>query len=165
MCTDVIRKTNTNTPKNKDTKEQKPKQQRTGDPTNLRLETPVNRRSGVKQKGRRTETAEEIDRPSQSAAGPVKRWRGTIRERGSREQDRTNSGEHSCLLKVLFRPTPLWLLVVPHVCVPQIFFCSNALIALARSLCKCLLAQLITASGANAVKGYLVPRLCAANEL
>ena len=41
-----------------------------------------------------------------------------------------------------------------------IFFCSNALIALARSLCKCLLAQLITASGANAVKGYLVRCAC-----
>ena len=40
------------------------------------------------------------------------------------------------------------------------FFCSNALIALARSLCKCLLAQLITASGANAVKGYLVRCAC-----
>ena len=37
------------------------------------------------------------------------------------------------------------------------FFCSNALIAL---LCKCLLAQLITASGANAVKGYLVRCAC-----
>ena len=36
------------------------------------------------------------------------------------------------------------------------FFCSNALIALARSLCKCLLAVLIIASGANTVKGYLV---------
>ena len=33
------------------------------------------------------------------------------------------------------------------------FFCSNALIALARSLCKCLLAQLITASGA-ALRGF-----------
>ena len=42
----------------------------------------------------------------------------------------------------------------------RIFFCSNALIALARSLCKCLLAQLITASGANAVKGYLVRCAC-----
>ena len=40
------------------------------------------------------------------------------------------------------------------------FFCSNALIALARSLCKCLLAQLITASGANAVKGYLARCAC-----
>ena len=36
------------------------------------------------------------------------------------------------------------------------FFCSNALIALARSLCKYLLAVLIIASGANTVKGYLV---------
>ena len=42
----------------------------------------------------------------------------------------------------------------------QAFFCSNALIALARSLCTCLLAQLITASGANAVKGYLVRCAC-----
>ena len=42
----------------------------------------------------------------------------------------------------------------------QSFFCSNALIALARSLCKCLLAQLITASGANAVKGYFVRCAC-----
>ena len=40
------------------------------------------------------------------------------------------------------------------------FFCSNALIALARSLCKCLLAVLITASGADAVKGYLVRCAC-----
>ena len=31
------------------------------------------------------------------------------------------------------------------------FFCSNAIIALARSLCKCLLAVLITASEAKAV--------------
>ena len=38
----------------------------------------------------------------------------------------------------------------------QDFFGSNALIALARSLCKCLLAVLIIASGANTVKGYLV---------
>ena len=37
-----------------------------------------------------------------------------------------------------------------------IFFCSNALIALARSLCKCLLAMLITASEADAVTGFLV---------
>ena len=36
------------------------------------------------------------------------------------------------------------------------FFCSNALIALARSLCKCLLAMLITASEADAVTGFLV---------
>ena len=36
------------------------------------------------------------------------------------------------------------------------FFCSNALIALARSLCKCLLAVLITASEADAVTGFLV---------
>ena len=42
----------------------------------------------------------------------------------------------------------------------RVFFCSNALIALARSLCKCLLAQLITGSGANAVKGYLVRCAC-----
>ena len=34
------------------------------------------------------------------------------------------------------------------------FFCSNALIALARSLCKCLLAVLITASEADAVAGF-----------
>ena len=37
-----------------------------------------------------------------------------------------------------------------------LFFCSNALIALARSLCKCLLAVLITASEAYAVAGFLV---------
>ena len=37
-----------------------------------------------------------------------------------------------------------------------LFFCSNALIALARSLCKCLLAVLITASEADAVTGFLV---------
>ena len=43
---------------------------------------------------------------------------------------------------------------------PGSFFCSNALIALARSLCKCLLAVLITASGADAVKGYLVRCAC-----
>ena len=36
------------------------------------------------------------------------------------------------------------------------FFCSNALIALARSLCKCLLAVLITAREADAVTGFLV---------
>ena len=36
------------------------------------------------------------------------------------------------------------------------FFCSNALIALARSLCKCLLAVLIAASEAEAVTGFLV---------
>ena len=40
------------------------------------------------------------------------------------------------------------------------FFCSNALIALARSLCKCLLAVLIIASGADTVKGYLVRCAC-----
>ena len=39
-------------------------------------------------------------------------------------------------------------------------FPLGALIALARSLCKCLLAVLITASGANAVKGYLVRCAC-----
>ena len=43
---------------------------------------------------------------------------------------------------------------------PTFFFCSNALIALARSLCKCLLAVLITASGADAVTGYLVRCAC-----
>ena len=32
-----------------------------------------------------------------------------------------------------------------------LFFCSNAIIALARSLCKCLLAVLVTASEAKAV--------------
>ena len=41
-----------------------------------------------------------------------------------------------------------------------VFFGSNALIALARSLCKCLLAVLITASGADTVKGYLVRCAC-----
>ena len=40
--------------------------------------------------------------------------------------------------------------------VEETFFCSNALIALARSLCKCLLAVLITASEADAVTGFLV---------
>ena len=34
------------------------------------------------------------------------------------------------------------------------FFCSNASIALARSLCKCLLAVLITAGEASAVAGF-----------
>ena len=43
----------------------------------------------------------------------------------------------------------------------SIFFCSNALIALARSLCKCLLAVLITASEADAVTGFLV---CGASQ-
>ena len=38
----------------------------------------------------------------------------------------------------------------------SIFFCSNALIVLARSLCKCLLAALITASEADDVTGFLV---------
>ena len=38
---------------------------------------------------------------------------------------------------------------------PTCFFCSNALIALARSLCKCLLAVLITGE-ADAVTGFLV---------
>ena len=42
------------------------------------------------------------------------------------------------------------------VCIRVCFFCSNALIALARSLCKCLLAVLITASEADAVTGFLV---------
>ena len=46
-----------------------------------------------------------------------------------------------------------------------IFFCSNALIALARSLCKCLLAMLITASGADAVTGYLVRCACIDNTI
>ena len=45
------------------------------------------------------------------------------------------------------------------------FFCSNALIALARSLCKCLLAVLITASGADAVTGYLVRCACIDNTI
>ena len=40
------------------------------------------------------------------------------------------------------------------------FFCSNALIALARSLCKCLLAVLITASEADAVTGFVVRGAC-----
>ena len=35
------------------------------------------------------------------------------------------------------------------------FFCSNASIALARSLCKCLLAIRITAGGADTVEGFL----------
>ena len=35
------------------------------------------------------------------------------------------------------------------------FFCSNALIALARSLCKYLLAVLITASKADTVAGFM----------
>ena len=61
--------------------------------------------------------------------------------------------------------TQEWMLLMPAVSELKAacrspFFCSNALIALARSLCKCLLAQLITASGANAVKGYLVRCAC-----
>ena len=51
------------------------------------------------------------------------------------------------------------------VCEKLLFFCSNALIALARSLCKCLLAVLITASGADAVTGYLVRCACIDNTI
>ena len=47
-----------------------------------------------------------------------------------------------------------------YIWLPPIFFCSNALIALARSLCKCLLAVLTIASGADTVKGYLVRCAC-----
>ena len=59
----------------------------------------------------------------------------------------------SCLVTPLF--TAAWY----DASIPLIsswFFCSNALIALARSLCKCLLAVLITASEADAVTGFLV---------
>ena len=38
----------------------------------------------------------------------------------------------------------------------ELFFCSNALIALARSLCKYLLAVLIATSEADAVPGFMV---------
>ena len=41
-----------------------------------------------------------------------------------------------------------------------LFFCSNALIALARSLRKCVLAVLITVSEANAVTGFQVRGAC-----
>ena len=47
----------------------------------------------------------------------------------------------------------------------EAFFGSNTLIALARSLCKCLLAVLITASGADAVTGYLVRCACIDNTI
>ena len=45
-------------------------------------------------------------------------------------------------------------------CIRWIFFCSNALIALARSLRKCVLAVLITVSEANAVTGFQVRGAC-----
>ena len=54
------------------------------------------------------------------------------------------------------RAPHLTFMFVKEYCLKVNFFCSNALIALARSLCKCLLAVLITASGADAVTGYLV---------
>ena len=41
-----------------------------------------------------------------------------------------------------------------------LFFCSNALIALARSLCKCFLAELITVGEADVEKGLLVRGAC-----
>ena len=50
--------------------------------------------------------------------------------------------------------SPGWLLDLP------IFFCSHALIALARSLRKCVLAVLITVSEANAVTGFQVRGAC-----
>ena len=54
--------------------------------------------------------------------------------------------------------TGIWVMEWPRIFSDHFgksFFCSNALIALARSLCKCLLAVLITASEADAVAGFL----------
>ena len=64
----------------------------------------------------------------------------------------------SVICMIFFAPTPHWLSpgLSQDFTYCTFFFCSNALIALARSLCKCLLAVLITASEAIAVTGFLV---------
>ena len=68
-----------------------------------------------------------------------------------------------CVLCFLVPPCLLvaCLVFLPALLVLRsVFFCSNALIALARSLRKCVLAVLITVSEANAVTGFQVRGAC-----